>query len=52
MTKEKNQNRLDRDIDSVLVCRSVNMSSDRAVENLALKMLELKKRLGVASNER
>lgn len=48
--KQKNK-RLDNDGDCALVCRSVNTSSDRAVENLALKIMELKKRLEEAHNE-
>jgi hypothetical protein len=52
MTKKTtNQKKLDSSKEYALICRCVNTASDRAIENLALKMLELKKRLEVASNE-
>lgn len=50
-TLRKSQKRLDISKECALVCRSVNTSSDRAVENLALKIMELKKRLEGAHNE-
>lgn len=51
MSKNISKKKLDIGKECALVCRSVNTSSDRAVENLALKLLELKKRLEVAHNE-
>lgn len=47
----KNQKILDSSKECALICRSANMPSDRAVENFAIKLLELKKRMEVANNE-
>lgn len=51
MNKDKSKKSLDSNIGCALVCRCANTASDRAVENLALKIIELQKRLEVANNE-
>lgn len=52
MAKHKqSKKKLDSDRDCALIYRSANMASNTAIENLALKLLELKKRLEAAHNE-
>lgn len=47
----QNKKGVDSDRDCELIYRSANMASNTAIENLALKLLELKKRLEAAHNE-
>jgi hypothetical protein len=49
--RDKSKKSLDSDRDCALVCRCANTASNIAVENFAIKLLELQKRLEVANNE-